>query len=106
MSADFWGDLATPEPDAPKAEPATPEPALTPAWARDTADLSPAEARAMAVGVRALDIAAHCKRLADICREAHERDPACKYLAASVVWCGEMEAQFRELAAKQKERLG
>jgi hypothetical protein len=109
--SDFWTDLAPADTTmaAPPAEsPATPAPAdLTPCGLleNDTEECTPAQARAMAISVRALDMAAHASRLADICREALNRAPRDKYLAASVVWCEDMANQFRDLAAKQRDRL-
>ena len=109
--SDFWGDLATPEGETaipPADSPRTHVPDdLTRCGLLDNDHeaLTPAQARAMAISVRALDVGAYCARLADVSREALNRDPKDKYLAASVVWCEQMADEFRALAAKQRERL-
>ena len=109
--SDFWTDLApadTATAPPPAASPATPKPADLPPCGlldNDTEGCTPAQARAMAINVRALDVAAFCDRLADVSREALNRSPNDKYLAASVVWCEGMAKEFRELSRLQKERL-
>lgn len=108
---DFWADLVprSAASSTPPEAPVTHGPGdLTPCpWLDShlTDEITPAQARAMAIHVRALDIAAFCNRLTDICREALTRSPGDRYLAASVQWCEEMAEQFRELSRRQRERL-